>query len=90
MATLEYENSKGIKDCLTRIPVGEWKKAAMGKGNASKDDVAAALRPMLPDHLRNDPDLPTDVTDAVGIALGWAKLNLRTLPEPRQQMRGGA
>lgn len=59
---------------VTAVGVGAWKKAATGVGNASKDDVArwAATVAGWP----TEYSLPEDVSDAAGIAVGWARLEL--------------
>jgi Holliday junction resolvasome RuvABC endonuclease subunit len=61
---------------VTKIGVGAWKKAAVGRGNASKESVAESMirMPGFPGG-----KLPHDVTDALGIAYGWARLNLASL-----------
>jgi len=59
---------------VTAIEVGQWKKAATGVGNASKDKVAewAKTLPGWP----TDMELPHDVSDAAGIIVGWMRLEL--------------
>jgi Holliday junction resolvasome RuvABC endonuclease subunit len=55
----------------TPIQVGAWKKAAVGRGNASKEDVAEWARETFSKAPLEG--VPFDVTDAIGIGVGWIK-----------------
>lgn len=52
---------------------GEWKKATVGKGNATKDDVRTWVENW---HACADAKMPQDAIDAISIAVAGAKVEL--------------
>lgn len=54
---------------VIRVPIGTWKKNLTGKGNATKDEVAAAVEEMFPGLADSQ-----DAADAIGIWLQAKKM----------------